>query len=170
MKELTQTVTASAENAFLGNCWQTCVACLLDLDSIDALPSQIEHERPKPRADGSMGSGYYLGALNAYLRRHHGLAYVELHEPPELLARFRIVDPGWHMMTGTTVRSASLNGARHVVVARHGELAWDPHPSRAGLLGDVQWAFLVPFPKRWESSSWNNYACVCPACASGSTP
>jgi hypothetical protein len=145
MRELTQTVTGLS-----GNCWQTCVACLLDIDA-EVMPAQTDL--------------HYHNALNIYLRKHHGLAYVEMHQPEEFLAMLRIADPGWHMLTGTTVRSASLNGSRHVVVARHGEMVWDPHPSRDGLLAEIQWAFLVPFPKRWEPT-WARmpHSCECPAC------
>jgi hypothetical protein len=40
---------------------------------------------------------------------------------------------GYHLMVGTTVWTP-VNGRHHAVVARFGEMVWDPHPSRAGLV------------------------------------
>lgn len=165
MRELTQTVTCAGDGP-IGNCWQTAVACVLDVDP-DALPAQAAYDWRRTREDGTVerGPGYWT-PLQAYLRTHHGLAYVEMHYPPEVLACLRIADPGaLHLMTGTTVRSAALGGLRHVVVARNGACVWDPHPSRAGLLGEVQWAFLVPYPQSWRGSTTGERPCVCPACA-----
>lgn len=77
---------------------------------------------------------------------------------------------GLHMITGRTVRTAT-NGSRHVVVARRGEIVWDPHPSRAGLLDDAddgqrEWSFLVPFPRSWEL--FTAHPCICPQCKASS--
>ena len=160
MRELTQTSVHPA----IGNCWQTCVACLLDLDP-EVMPPQAEYDWRRTNEDGSVEYGpAYHNALMGYLRRHHDLTYVEISSPEELLPSLRVAEPGWHMMTGRTVRSDALDGARHVVVARYGEVVWDPHPSRAGLLEEIRWAFLVPFPKLWAES---RNICVCPACKPG---
>jgi len=150
-----------------GNCWQTCIACILDLDP-EQLPPQVDYDKRAPTEDG--GFRYvgpsYMGVLGRYLRKHHGLAYIEIHHPPEIWTALQIRDDRPHMMTGRTIRSATNGNQRHVVVAERGEMIWDPHPSRAGLTHDLQFAFLVPFPKSWEET-WdrsNNDPCVCPAC------
>jgi hypothetical protein len=150
-----------------GNCWQTCIACVLDIDP-DLLPPQIDYDKYKQHEDGSrewVGPSY-MSAMQPYLRKHHGLAYVELHYPPELTAMFAIRDPGIHFLTGMTERSATNGNQRHVVVAKQGEMIWDPHPSRVGLSHEIQWAFLVSFPTGW-AASWdrNVKPCVCPTCA-----
>lgn len=148
MIELTQTSLDP------GNCWQTCVACILGIDP-ETMPSQAEHDRPK-------GPGYN-NPLQAYLREHHGLAYVELHAPwSELSAYLRCM--GLHVLTGRTVRTAS-NGMRHCVVARDGVTIWDPHPSRAGLLDEIKPAFITPYPAEWKRHEGLRLPCVCPACA-----
>jgi hypothetical protein len=158
VRELTQTSLDP------GNCWQTCIACMLDIDPAE-MPPQVDYDKREPTEGG--GFRYvgpsYMGVLQAYLREHHGLAYVEMHHPAELLAQLSIREPGIHMMTGRTVRSASNGNLRHVVVARHGQVLWDPHPSRAGLTHDIQWAFLIPFPEGWDKH--HNADCVCPRCA-----
>ena len=173
MNQLTQTVLASAANGWAGNCWQTCVAIVLGVDP-DLLPPQAECDLYTTNADGSRGdrvkgTPYYQMHLRAYLRKHHGLAYVELHEVAEVFEALAVVDDRLHMLTGPTVRSASLGGLHHVVVARRGKMVWDPHPSRAGLLAeDNHWAFLVSFPKYWTECEKRNGTtpepCVCPAC------
>lgn len=146
-----------------GNCWQTAVACLLDVEPTE-LPDQTLFDRREVQPDGSFRyvGPYYNSALNAYLREHHGLGYVELHYPPELYTALQVREPGLHLMTGRTVRSTTNGNQRHIVVARFGELLWDPHPSRAGLLGDVNYAFLIPYPQVWRQADGGS--CVCPAC------
>lgn len=173
MKHFTQTVTASAANGWAGNCWQTCVAMMLDVDP-ETMPAQAECDLCTTNDDGTRGSRverapYYSDRLRAYLREHHSLSYVEIHCPQESLALLRVADPGWHMMTGLTIRSANYGGMRHVVIGRYGEVAWDPHPSHAGLLDEIQWSFLVPYPKAWrkyDAQRWADGkqpdACRCP--------
>lgn len=148
VREQTQT------NLDPGNCWQTCVACLLDVDA-DALPYQ-----------NAPSKFSYLNALNAYLDTHHGLVYVEVHRPAIAV----LPPPELHLMSGPTVRTPT-SGVNHVVVARRGELAWDPHPSRAGLTAVERWGLVMPMPDDWkrQRDEWRrkNVAeirCVCPAC------
>jgi hypothetical protein len=146
-----------------GNCWQTAVACVLEVDP-DTMPSQVDSYYEDKRDDGSVVLRMsYNNPLQAYLKKHHGLAYVEFHYPEEAFANIRV--RGYHIMTGETVRSADYNGMRHVVVGKDGQVVWDPHPSRAGLIGDIKFAVLCSFPKAWEKS-WSEERCVCPACKS----
>lgn len=157
MKEFTQT-----ELYPRGNCWQTAVACLLEVEP-DVLPSQFDSYQPMEHEGKPYMRLNYNNLLQAYLRKHHGLAYVEFHQPEEALAQLRI--EGFHLMTGITERSKDYNGERHVVVGLNGNCVWDPHPSHAGLIGEIRWAVLSPFPKLWERG-WGEESnpCLCPAC------
>jgi hypothetical protein len=134
----------------------------------ETLPCQNAYDMKKVfEEDGSWtwkGQGYAT-FLNAYLRKHHGLAYVEVHYPQELYMVLDIREPGFHLMTGRTVRTP-LNGSRHVVIGHRGSLHWDPHPSRAGLTNDINFAFLVPYPDAWAKNPWRGQEqeCVCPSC------
>jgi hypothetical protein len=143
-----------------GNCWQYAVASLLDVDPL-TLPDQSKCDVPD--AEGLRQQPYFQNLLGAYLKKHHGLAYVEVHYEG-FASLVTVREPGWHFLTGTTVRTGTPGAAkRHVVVARYGEMVWDPHPSRAGLLDEINLALLMAFPKSWESH-WRT-ACECPACA-----
>jgi len=178
MRELTQTVTASAANGWAGNCWQTSIAILLDIDP-ESMPPQEKYDLYSTNEDGSRGSPVdgsksYYNAIQAYLRTHHDLAYCELHTVDEMIIDGPLlINPafrdGLHMLTGRTVRSDTFGGLRHVVVGRNGKTIWDPHPSHAGLLDEIRWAFLVPYPKVWRESDKRPgnivSPCACPECA-----
>ena len=139
----TQTVTGER-----GNCWQTAIASVLEIDP-RTMPDQSAFE-------------YYQEPLKNYLRDHHELAYVELW-PPGLASVISVKAPGWHFLCGPTERrTADGRTLAHVVVARYGEMVWDPHPSRAGLTVAERMGVLMPFPKEWRGS---RPPCVCPACA-----
>lgn len=138
MIERTQTSLAP------GNCWQTCVACIINIDP-EELPSQVRYD---VRERTYSGWGSYLNVLNGYLAKHHGLMYAEIYEYQ--IGAVMVRDPGWHMLIGPTVRTeahraANAHHINHMVVARYGELIWDPHPSRAGLTEVERWGVLGAF-------------------------
>ena len=147
-----------------GNCWQTAVACILEVDP-EVMPPQAEYDKFEMLPDGGRKrlTESYNNVLQVYLKKHHGLAYCELHIPAEAYQCGVFFARGYHLMTGTTVRSAAYNGERHVVVGLDGKMVWDPHPSHVGLLDEIHWAFLIPWPKAW-SRQWEEEKCVCPRC------
>lgn len=158
VKQFTQTDTKH------GNCWQTAVACLLDIDPA-SLPDQVEIETAKVS---------YWNALNSYLIEHHRLFYSELHAYQVTGLSIR---PDWydghHMLIGPTVRTPE-NGRNHVVVARFGECVWDPHPSRAGLTEIERWGVLgrADEIQHIQRREWHrgrpdpdvSMFCLCPKC------
>jgi hypothetical protein len=130
-----------------GNCWQTAVACILEVVP-KSLPPQVYWEQ---QTNALNGWANYLNVLNGYLGIHHGLVYSEVYD-----YAFRVLqvkEPGYHLLIGPTVRSAEQEekGALHTVhtvVGLYGELIWDPYPSRAGLTYVKQWGVLSPIPDR----------------------
>lgn len=149
MIELTQ-----AHQGEFGSCWQTAIACLLELP-VEALPDQhvIEmtatmrkraQDKGEPVPDYYAGHFSYMNALNAYLAKHHDLTYIQ--ESAWQCAVFQFREPGWHFAIGPTSRNAFL----HCVVARYGEQAWDPNPSRAGLTKIHHFGWLAPLPKDYD--------------------
>ena len=159
MRELTQTVIGES-----GNCWQTCVACILDVDPAE-LPDQSKIERVTGRDESGkiVRAGYFNNPVQAYLRDHHGmtLGHVYAH----LLGAMRVTSMGGlHLAYGPTVRTPSL-GTDHVVVAREGRTIWDPHPSRAGLVKATSWGVFTECPAEWDLvESRKRNPCVCPRC------
>ena len=126
-----------------GNCWQTAIACLLEVDP-ELLPPQHEIEAI-PNAGGVLGGwGSYSNVLNGYLGKHHGLIYSEIQAYQ--FGSVRPIMPG-HTMCGPTVRTETLkkNGSYHIhhcVVGVEGKAVWDVHPSRQGLIEVKSWGIL----------------------------
>lgn len=161
MREAVKEYTQSSVSP--GNCWQTAVACILEIDPAE-LPDQVAIETTTP--------GLFMNAINAYLEQHHGLMYSEVYDYQfgALLVR----DPGWHLLDGPTVRTPT-NGSEHVIVGRNGEPVWDPHPSRAGLTTVKRWGILAPLLDRLReereklrtgenAARWQSLFCACPRC------
>ncbi len=156
-----------------GNCWQTAVACLLEVEP-DLLPPQHEIES----LDHAILNGYgsYQNVLNGYLGKHHGLIYVNVHE--WMFGSVKPVIPV-HVMCGPTVRTAALQAAgapniHHCVVGLNGVMVWDVHPSRTGLIGVREWGLLgelqpctIADRKKWTDNEMADLVfnrCLCPAC------
>jgi hypothetical protein len=148
MRELTQTHLSP------GNCLQTAIACILDLDP-EVMPDQVTSED-------------YYRVLNAYLKTHHGKLYVRLGK--WYMGALEHKAPGYHLINGFTVRSSTNGGKTHSVVGRYGEMIWDPHPSRDGLIDVMDIGIIMPFPEKDEEYQriWSMYSCECPACVAGS--
>lgn len=105
MKPVDQTIVVGDDSGLPGNCLQAAVASLLDLD-LAAVPHFILH------AD-------WLERMVAF-----GAAwgYRVLHRPASAPVAFGLaVGP-------------SPRGVIHAVVCIDGQLVWDPHPSRDGLI------------------------------------
>jgi hypothetical protein len=165
MKYLTQT------NLEPGNCFQTCLAMLLDVD-VDDVPNQNAIE--------AIDRSAYQPAVEAWLFKHFDRFLVDLQS-----VFFDAVEiPGWHIMNGSTIRTPT-NKRNHCVLGRRGRFVWDPHPSRAGLV-EVTTLSLLAKPTPWWRSHHENglrdesaafllasapsprvprYHCVCRRCA-----
>ncbi|MFF7881042.1 hypothetical protein ACH40F_07810 [Streptomyces sp. NPDC020794] len=105
VKPVTQTILHGDPSGRPGNCLQAAVASLLDL-SLDAVPHFIVFDDWEER-------------LAAFCIEH---GYQPIMRSPD-------VDVPYGMAWGPSER-----GVRHAVVWVDGAVAWDPHPSRAGLL------------------------------------
>ena len=127
--EVTQSILYSPElNAreVYGNCLQAAVASALGLD-LDAVP-------------------------------HFG-AFAEWEAATRLWLRGRGLD--WRVVAGIPAGRSIVIGltsrptGRHAAVGDGGEIAWDPHPSRAGLT-EVRYAYAF---EKWPGEGPS--ACVC---------
>ncbi len=159
-----------------GNCWQTAVACLLDVEA-EALPPQSEIEVAATTESRYGGHFSFQNAMQCYLQKHHGKSYVQV--PVWQLAQARVF--GEHVIVGPTVRTGTeLPRVLHCVVGVDSAMAWDVHPSRAGLTEVLHFGFLLPRPDDWRKDaeridsdlrSWRegrrdsiSHLCCCPAC------
>lgn len=119
-------VFANPELKIIGDCYRTCIACLLDMH-----PLEVPH---------FMASTWGDWETRKWLKPR-GLMVIEM--------RCELVYNGWlldredidlfHIMCGMTER-----GLMHAVVGRNGKVYHDPHPSRAGLLSATHMEFLIP--------------------------
>src|SRR5574337_1427117 len=136
MKEFTQSDTTH------GNCWQTAVACILEVDPAQ-LPPQVEIES---WPDYGVFDGWvrYVNVLNGYLLKHHVMIYQEVQRymfgcVKPTLPEFMLIGP---TMRTEQHRAAGRSHVHHVVVQRADGSIWDVHPSRAGLLEVERWGVL----------------------------
>lgn len=120
MRELTQTILAGDPAGRTGNCFQTAVACILDMD-LEQVPHFCE-------TGDWLGYVLYWGALQGWsVTRYHRTSV-------EGIALGVAGGPG-------------PRGYHHAVAVVDGRIAWDPHPSRAGLLSvDQVWDFARADP------------------------
>lgn len=161
MREFVQT------NLDPGNCWQTALACILDVEP-STLPDQTRYDFGKNAGKGWASS--YSNVLQGYLGKHFDLIYCELQAWQ--FGGLSVRPPGWHLLIGPTVRTP-VNNSNHCVVGRYGREAWDVHPSRAGLLSIHSWGVLSPLPTELrlqrEKHTDPDYRrvfleCLCPFC------
>jgi hypothetical protein len=122
----------------IGDCWRTCVACLLD-----KRPEEVPHFvetcwDDAPEADRR---------LRAYLATQ-GLGMVQLAfggKLEDIQPWMKQMNPGVHYMLGGTSRI----GVGHQVVCFEDAIVWDPSPTDNGIVGPMSdgyfWlSFFVP--------------------------
>jgi hypothetical protein len=110
-----------------GNCQQAAMASLLGLQ-LDDVPDFF--------ADGE----HQFWPSVWRFTKASGLTYCTLRGVRYL--------PFYHLAYGPSSR-----GCEHAVVWYEGKLAWDPHPSREGLLSVSEFALLVPEYPRVQAAS-----------------
>lgn len=119
-----------------GNCVAASYATILGMP-IDAVP------RFDP---GSGAIGEEQGRRERAWLRSIGLGLVEISTDPEESLSQEVLDcipPIEHLMSGISPR-----GYGHRVVGIGGRVAFDPHPSRAGLVSVYSIGLLVPLEGR----------------------
>lgn len=127
--EVTQSILYTPElnaRGVYGNCLQAAVASALGLD-LDAVPH--------------FGAFTWWDAATRLWLRGRSLDWRVVSGIPE----------GRSIVIGPTVRPTGL----HAVVGEAGEVAWDPHPSRTGLIAVMRAYVFEEWPGEGPS------ACVC---------
>lgn len=133
-----QLIRHDLEAGQVGDCWRTCVACLLDRQ-----PDHVPHFLVDCWNDGVLGDK----RLRAWLSTQgFGLATVAFAgELEDVLLSMKNLNPGIFYMLG----GKSRLGCGHSVIGFEDSIAWDPSPTENGIVGPMDdgyyWvSFLVP--------------------------
>lgn len=110
-----------------GNCFATCIACILDLPVEDV---------PNFCGDYWSDDGEWFRQTNKWLAQH-GLRYIELGFGDWVFNYHGVPD------VDVIVSGPGPRGCDHAVIWRDGKLAHDPHPSGAGLVEPKYVGFFV---------------------------
>ena len=115
MIKLTQLILHDPENDQYGDCFRTCIACLLEIEDISSVPHFCDNtnERWVPDLNKRLGN--------------FGYAYIDVTGVNNEWYREQGINTH-HVISGMGPR-----GTRHSVIGLNGEIVWDPHPSRDGL-------------------------------------
>lgn len=122
VREVTQTITYSPENqaqGIYGNCLQAAVASLLD-KPLDAVPH-----------------------FSAFAWWPQALTLWAYGEGLKVCGESVDTIPDRLCIIG----GKSPRGVAHVCVAEHGEVVWDPHPSRDGMTTITEATWFEPYPE-----------------------
>lgn len=110
-----------------GDCMRACVASILDLH-ISEVPHFLRESKGDPE-------GFWNGIYDFCEARGLGYLPVQAEFNPTRAADFG----GYHIIGGPSPRGGGL---LHAVVGFNGAIAFDPHPSKAGLAGAPKsWTF-----------------------------
>ena len=119
-----------------GDCLRACIASILELRP-DEVPNFTEIKGPQARV------------VTQWLSTR-GLALLEV--PVASMDFYFVFEYAkiWHIISGRGPR-----GLRHATVGLSGKIVHDPHPSRAGLIGEPEtYEFFIPAdPAKMDISS-----------------
>lgn len=110
----------------IGDCWRTCIACLLDKS-----PSDVPHFVDgcwDDAATAARRTRQYLATL--------GLNFIEYPMQAELTDVLRSVgsiNPDQHYL----LSGNSRNGTGHTVVCYNDQIVWDPSRDESGIVGPM---------------------------------
>jgi hypothetical protein len=110
-----------------GNCYSACLASILEL-SVEEVPVF------------GLGPVSWLIEAEKWLRAKHG--YTMIGFDPVVVENFYCRPAMHHLIRGESPRGP------HAVVGFCGEIVYDPHPSRDGLVMVSGYEFLIPIDDR----------------------
>ena len=134
-----QLVGHDPDNFSVGDCWRTCIGCLLNMP-----PEKVPHF-----CENSWDDGAKVEKLTKEWLRLKGLSYIEIPftcTVPELLAHCAANYPDvYHIISGRVD-----DGPNHAMIGLNGHFLWDPSGGEDGILNgpmDTQQltvTFLIP--------------------------
>lgn len=129
MKPVDQEYIHDPVNGSYGDCQRAVIASLLELPI-----SEVPHFLVESKGD----TDEYWDLLQAFLGKR-GYVWMTL-QPGQTAMAYGEHNSIYHEIAGPSPRG---NGITHAVVGLQGQVFFDPHPSRAGLVGD---------PALWQHS------------------
>lgn len=132
--------TQDRASAPYGNCLEAALATVLGvpLGQVPDLRTAAEKRGVNGRRLDAL-MRYRKSALRRWIAEHFGLLWIESPGVPDLGGEDWNAEPLVWLASGMSPR-----GLRHVVVYVDDVMAWDPHPSRDGLLDIDAWGVFVP--------------------------
>lgn len=119
------------ETGEIGDCWRTCIACILDLPDVHYIP-HFYQEFWKP---GGNVTQLVDKATNNILRKHYDLMFVEYPVECPSLADLDVYLNYYYPDTYIILGCSSKNGGHSVV--RKGSYMWDPAKDNSGCVGPM---------------------------------
>ena len=126
MIPIKQTIFSDRDNGIVGNCWQACVASLLDMN-LESVPHFCDYP--------------------SWPENYHKWLYAKDLVSIDFVCNndYQLCHLGYHIISGTSPRDRSI---LHGVIGLNGEICFDPHPENTGLLEPEKWTYTVIFPVR----------------------
>ena len=138
MKSQKQLFRHRPDDGVIGDCWRTCIACLLDL-----LPDEVPHFCDDCWDDGPTATARAKAFLAT--RGLSCIDYAISGELDDILRSVGQTNPGLHYM----LCGKSRTGCNHLVICCDDGIVWDPSLDDAGIVGPADdgyyWiTWLVP--------------------------
>lgn len=118
VQQHTQLLLHDPANGIMGDCWRTCIACLLEVP-----PNEVPH---------FLETNHWWRDTQEWLRER-GYGLYEFGGLFEQVSISGLVGCH-HIITGGSPRDPA--NVRHSVIGLDEAVVWDPHPSRAGITGE----------------------------------
>jgi hypothetical protein len=119
-----------------GNCLTAVVASLLELP-IDAVPDFVQDHVDHADENDDAGDWHWWTRLHRFVvEQGHLMCYLSPVDNPTWKGSpenwFPVPEPGeYYTVSGVSPRDSRIH---HIVIYRDGEMVWDPHPDRTGLV------------------------------------
>ncbi len=130
MREQKQLYRHIPEQRLIGDCWRTCIACILDV-----APDTIPHYYEMFWGQGEVISDKVHEATNKELKKSYGVVFVET--PLEATyEQLRTYLKHYYKDMYVIVGCNSKNGG-HSVIMKNDDYMWDPAIDNSGCVGPM---------------------------------
>lgn len=115
------------ENNIYGDCWRTCIACILDKH-----PSEVPHFLDESKA--KIKTGEEIKKCSRWLRKHDITRMAIPISSPSLREAMEFVSK-WNPHMHFILAGQSKNEVNHCVICQDGKIVFDPSQDESGVVG-----------------------------------